>query len=983
MMGFAFGGLAVLSVPRHAGLWTSLIEIRSMFLALVFSFVVIVLAYMTNPSETSFRAFLTEQSFRHHLTKLDDAQDDHQIDHRKHGLLDASPEKHGLLDTSPFQFADRASVSLRTPKHFFRSFGVLSIAAVLPSGNGARGRLDGTNPSIINNSWFIGAFGMWWWAANLDSFWRGVGIVGPKEEDGASISGILDMKALDRVHDRHVLPNSHQVQSPSNGKQRSRERFNQQRHNSGNVITNRRSSTPPPLPRSASLPLHAKRTAVPPSNPPSPEHSRNHGTHTVTHHSRQQHQSQAHLPMPTAGGNEPSSTTTTNGTVAQPANNNCPILSSSPSSKSPAVAFAESPQIAEILHKVDSAQASVNELQDQFTSATQSSANAATRLLQEELEQQRARKQADDAARTELRTRTRALEDSKRHAESSKREVEKRLKSAQSTAATSERRTSTLTAETTTLRAAAKEHAERAERSKIEADSICTELKEDVEGRKSEVKDVEDILTALVRRVKELEAKVAEEEERLRRACEDAEIRKRVEPAEEILSASAALPEAPAWPIKSPLDVLPRVTPLTPALANGVNGLGSPARFDSPTETSAVGYFSRPSVLPRRSETVPTSSFAPFSPLSEQREDNPISPLSSSFIPSGLIESLGIHSTAPALYTSAIPHSPLSSGQHEQCASPMSRSFQSDDDVILERRGSAPYIGYGLAPGSGAPSAFAPTPASLSPASPLRSIPDERSELNGSDIGTQLETSLVLQEQGITSSKRPGWFTRDRKGHSASVGGLNPDAKEFSLPKDRARTLSFLHSKQRPAAVNAVTPDGFTNGTSPSFDSKTHTPDSSGSSSSFTPSFEDSASSLSSFSSPAASIRSTTSSGLPNASSNKFLGLSGVSGLGTAWLGTTQSAFAPTPTEREALARALTGGSNSKNASMDQLPMFLTSTSTSPQTPPALPSVVGYKTLRSPGLISRPAWLESLRNGKGGASNSSSFSPFDDEKSNA
>lgn len=174
-----------------------------MFLALVLSFVVIVLAYITNPSETSFRAFLTEQSFRHHLTRLDDAQDDHQIDQRKHALLNAPPAKHGSLDTSPFQFADRASVSLRTPKHFFRTFGILSIAAVLPSGGGSHARLDGTNPSLINNSWFIGAFGMWWWAAHLDGFWRDVGIVGPKEEDGSSISGILDMKALDRVLDRH------------------------------------------------------------------------------------------------------------------------------------------------------------------------------------------------------------------------------------------------------------------------------------------------------------------------------------------------------------------------------------------------------------------------------------------------------------------------------------------------------------------------------------------------------------------------------------------------------------------------------------------------------------------------------------------------------------------------------------------------------------------------------------------------------------
>ena len=30
-------------------------------------------AYLTNPSETSFRTFLTEQAFRHHLSRLDDA----------------------------------------------------------------------------------------------------------------------------------------------------------------------------------------------------------------------------------------------------------------------------------------------------------------------------------------------------------------------------------------------------------------------------------------------------------------------------------------------------------------------------------------------------------------------------------------------------------------------------------------------------------------------------------------------------------------------------------------------------------------------------------------------------------------------------------------------------------------------------------------------------------------------------------------------
>lgn len=700
--------------------------------------------------------------------------------------------------------------------------------------------------------------------------------------------------------------------------------------------------------------------------------------------------------MPTTGTNEQPTLTTSNGAVAQQTIN-CPTLSSSPSSKSPAVAFAESPQIAEILHKVDAAQASVNELQEQLVSATTSaSASPSTRQLQEELEQQRARKQADDTSRTEIRTRTRALEDSKRHAETSKREVEKRLKSAQNAAATSERRASTLSAEATSLRAAANGHAERAELSRVEADALCTELKEEVEGRKGEVKDVEDVLTALVRRVKELETKVADEEERLSRACEDAEDRKRMEPFEESLDAGA-FAEAPVWPIKSPHDAKPRisayvaVTPVTPAREEGVKAFGSAARFDSPIEPASASYFSRHAVLPKRNETVPTTSFAPFSPLSDQREDNPISPLSSSFIPSSLIESLGIHSAASALYPSSAI-APNSSDRHEPCLSPMSRSFQSDDDVILDRRESTSFNGFGLAPGSGAASVFAPTPASLSPASPNRSIADERGEVNGIngsfDNGIHLETNPVTQQQVMTSSKRSGWFAKDRKGHRASVsGGLNPDAKEFSLPKDRTRTLSFLHSKPRSATIATVaigSSDGLVNGTSPSFDSKTHTPDSSGSSSSFTPSFEDSTSSLSSYSSPAASIRSTAPAGLPlpNVSSNKFLGLSGVSGLGSAWLGASQSAFAPTPTEREALTRALSSGSTSKNASFDQLPMFLTSASTSPQpSPAAAPSV--NRALRPPGLISRPAWLESLRNGKAGTSKSSSFSPFDDENLNA
>lgn len=686
--------------------------------------------------------------------------------------------------------------------------------------------------------------------------------------------------------------------------------------------------------------------------------------------------------MPQAAANEPSSfSTTSNGVTTQHTNNSL-ILSSSPSSKSPAVAFAESPQIAEILHKVDVVQASVTDLQEQLASASATaSASAVTRQLQEELDQQRTRKQAEDATRTEIRTRTRALEDSKRHAESSKREVEKRLKTAQSVAANSERRTTTLSAETTSLRTGTEEHLDRAERTRVDADALCTELKEEVEGRKGEVKEVEDVLTALVRRVKELEAKVADEEERLRQACDEAEERKHAEQLDDSLDAST-FEEARIWPIKSPHDAKPQVpssiapVPSTPALDDGLNGFG---KFATPTiEPVSIGYFPQQTVPPQRSDGIPVASFAPFSPVSEQLNDNPISPLSSSFIPSSLIESLGLRSPAPTLYPHSaanVPHSPLSPVHHEQCSSPMSRSFQSDDDVILDRRESASFNGFGLAPGSGAPSAFVPTPASLSPASPSRTIAGEQGDFKSLDAFSGNSTNLdsIAVKHQPAGTKRLGWFAKDRKGHSASVGGgLNPDAKEFSLPKDRTRTLSFLHSKPRSATVGNV------NGTSPSFDSKAHTPDSSGSSSSFTPSFEDGTSSLSSFSSPAASIRSTASSALSSALPTKFTGLSGVSGLGSAWFGASQSAFAPTPTEREVLIKAFAGGSTSNNASLDQLPSFSSSASTSPQPLPAVPSA--NKELRSPGLISRPTWLGSLRNGRTGSSKSSSFCPFDDNE---
>ena len=173
----------------------------------------LLIAYLTNPSETSFRSYLTEQCFRHHLSRLDDASDDDHSDSEDSGVHYSSspprpPSSSVLLESgSTFHFSNRASVALRTPKHAFHSFAFFTIAAVIPTSRSrappagtashrpapALADLDGSTPK---ESWFVGAFGRWW---------KGIEIPWPQrsparskcDEEGWS-SGILNVKALDK-----------------------------------------------------------------------------------------------------------------------------------------------------------------------------------------------------------------------------------------------------------------------------------------------------------------------------------------------------------------------------------------------------------------------------------------------------------------------------------------------------------------------------------------------------------------------------------------------------------------------------------------------------------------------------------------------------------------------------------------------------------------------------------------------------------------
>jgi len=174
------------------------------FLTIFFA-VISLTAYLTNPSESTLRTYLTEQSFRQHLSRLDENCDDVAAKLREgasgtaasKGVDSVSSYILPLDESSLFHFANCASVSLRTPKHVFHSFGIFTIAAMIPLPEPLR--RDDCNGLMVSDSWYIGAFGKWWRGGVLETWYQDV-ISRSKDEESWS-SGILSMKSLDMLQD--------------------------------------------------------------------------------------------------------------------------------------------------------------------------------------------------------------------------------------------------------------------------------------------------------------------------------------------------------------------------------------------------------------------------------------------------------------------------------------------------------------------------------------------------------------------------------------------------------------------------------------------------------------------------------------------------------------------------------------------------------------------------------------------------------------
>ncbi|KAI9060321.1 hypothetical protein FKP32DRAFT_1595710 [Trametes sanguinea] len=957
----ALGGLGAVLLSGHPSLSPShvisQVDLRSVFFAVVFVIIVLVLAYLTNPSETSFRTYLTEQSFKQHLSRLDDggteegaASDDSGLHFTLSRRTPPSTRKSGsnFDPTSPFHFVSRASVSLRTPKHVFYSFGILTIAAVYPTG---RPHARGTGHTIssenlgssVSDAWFIGAFGRWWKGGVIQSWWHDM-LATPKDAERGG-SGILDVKALDILEGYDGLPFPTPSRMPCDtGKLRGTERSTAR-----STTAATRSSTPPPLPKSASLPLHAPRNT------------------TTTPPKGNANQIQRHASSP-AQGVVPSTPESTRPPAP-------PMLSYSPSSTS---LFDSSPVIAEVLRQISQSKAAVVELSSQLTEF-QTSAEKSHANIQSELEEQRKRKREEDAARAELKTRTKTLEDRKRSAESSKREAEKRLRAAESARDSATARIGKLEEEIGALRTRMSSDEEEIVRRQEEGDVKEKETQEELERKRKEIKVAEDVVAALNSRAKELEERIAQEEERLRKAKEQAEIKKQDRsfyPLHVVPTVNEEDITIPSWssagsyplpgdsqtlthhssdlaerqegfpqPIQPPRSKgsvssgsgnsdhrEPSVSPRPARLSlNGISNLREPSQrvISEPESNSQVvvrppafSLFNGdiPSALSNRTTSTRFSPFSDTDEIIEQQGPAPtsdptsatsISPTSTSLIPASLINSLD--------------------GAGGIDAVGLSRSFQSEDDTVLDRnwRKNArfPPLPPVESPNSGK-GMYTTSPLSLTCPSfdgvdqedPFEVRPPPMRRRLTSDVMDMQRSTLPpsrtnsdppLPPIGLINGGQQEHDAQDKAGShrrwysqqdaAKERKGLNPEAKAFSLTK-----------KSFPSLFNV----SQTHAHSSSYDSLAQNGGPYASSS------------LSSLASHQGSLSTSSSLSIPpslahhGADDTVFSSMFG-------------RAFAPSPEEREALQRALGG---STNTSLERLPTLSEVSSIPSMSMPSSPS---------------------------------------------
>ncbi|KAE9411168.1 hypothetical protein BT96DRAFT_1011024 [Gymnopus androsaceus JB14] len=758
MMSISFGGLGLMSIRRPfsevVGIVLGKGDIQSMLCLVVFCIVFFVLAYLTNPSENSFRAYLTELSFRQHLSRIDDNIDDDAVVSEKsapsHLSFRTGSTTLAFDNRSPFHFANRASVSLRTPKHVFHSFGIFTIAAIIPLAKTDRALQDQPDASTISDSWFIGAFGKWWRGGVLEAWYQDV-IARSGDEESLELNELNALPGLP-FSTRNLPP--HGLSRGSPPRLRNREKSSQR---SGPLPS--RSSSPPPLPNRSLIPL---------SSPAFVE--------------------QLTKPAPTT-----------------------------PTS------FDQSPRVVELLHQISLSKTTLLDLRAQLNES-QSAASQSHAALQTELESFRERKRQEDAAKNDVKSRTKTLEDSKRAAEGTKRDAEKKLRVAESARDDAAQRIEHLDQEIVRLQNRLADDNAFLAHCRVSKSEAEQALVAELEHKKREIKVAEDVVAALSLRARELEEKLAEKRERVHLMRAQAEAQKH----EQALLPSTAIetwPSAFDLPLSTdhsrytsgytePSDTVSSDgasireevhsssnRPLKLTLDRISNFHGSSILSSSrPTAQAVQGYFDQPINI-AGGRSVP----ATFSPFGDEMPLTPavvLSPsTSSSLISSSLISSL-------------------------DNVDGMSRSFQSESDVFLARDWREKNVHGRHQSLQRSEDNITSTPTTVSPTvdrlehDPFevrifapqhdrfgisKDIPLRR---NNSDPFAPGYPSGDLELATVDKTHNRRWFSLSTKTKTKAKKGLNPDAKVFDITRTQAKqVVSTPMVTRRHTLVSSTTTD--------------------------------------------------------------------------------------------------------------------------------------------------------------------------------
>ncbi|PWN22136.1 hypothetical protein BCV69DRAFT_133951 [Microstroma glucosiphilum] len=491
------------------------------------------IAYSTKPSDASFQSYLTDLSLHQHLRHIRDqsrrsASPTNQpnpalpAEGKGKGSSEGAANDVSAIDTAtgedwdPDQtyphvltFANRISVSLRTPPYIRHDYALFSIVMVAhpaiacPNLFPARGNLKKVNAAKActkcaapdasihhsRTSWYVGAFGTWWTGAK--DIRDKASIQDVKGQHHAHPAepqwGVLDMRSGgDKKKRRRV--------SPQNERSLLRDGPTEDSQSTGTAL----SSTAKPA-RRKKQPHRLRTSQIPAQAPP--------------RSSVLAQQQQRKTVVDDTVRCRPEAVTQHDDS---PANEVEACGTPSPRSASADRSTVESPSSA-IDPLNAAAEAAVDDLRSQLSSLKTSS-EGTRQQLQSQLEDLRSRKRDEDIARSDLRGRMKTLDEGKRTAEAAKRDAERKLKTAQAVKENLEKRI--LSAE-----AALENFGDR----QTQADQRVKDELQNGQNRRTEIEterlaklqsteDAEKNLETLRTKIASLEQRVCEEQKNLKAA---------------------------------------------------------------------------------------------------------------------------------------------------------------------------------------------------------------------------------------------------------------------------------------------------------------------------------------------------------------------------------------------------------------------------------------------------------------------------------